>query len=450
MFRRLPLIRLEALPPFPAGALLVGGAVRDLLRGVAPGDWDWAAPDPRAAAEETAARLGVPVLGGSVFALDEERGYYRVTGPAPAGTAGEQHDFVPLPPDLEGELRRRDFTVNALALHQDGRLIDPSGGLGDLRGRRLRMVSEANLGADPLRLLRAGRLSLTLGFRLERGTEEAVRRLAACGLPLPAPERVRGELEAVLLHPEAARGVLLLQELGLLKLSLPELLEGWGMAHGGFHHLDVFHHGVEALHQRLARFPDAPLELRWATLLHDVGKPRARSEDEGRVHFYGHDRLGASLARAMLTRLRCPGIQVERVSALVAAHMLPLPASEREARRFVHRRRALLPDLLALMLADREAARGPQSGEGSRQRYRQGMDRVLAALEGQPGPVPPLLGGEEVMGLLGLTPGPRVGAALRALAEARALGDLRTADEARAWLLEGAWERENSFPPADR
>ena len=423
MFRRTPPIPAELLAVWPPGAVLVGGAARDLLRGQPPKDWDWAAPDPAGAARALAERLG-----GVVFALDEARGHYRVVA------GGVQHDFVPLPAELTQDLGRRDFTVNALALHRDGQLSDPFGGQADLKRRTLRMVGAANLRADPLRLLRAARLSITLGFQLEADTRDTVRQLARAGLPLPAPERVQGELHALLLHPQAARGVLLLEELGLLAVYLPELREGSGMAQGGFHHLDVFRHNIEALHQLLARFPDAPLSLRWAALLHDVGKPRSRTEVAGEVHFYGHDKLGAALARQMLTQLRAPTALVERVEALIAAHMLPLPGNEREARRFVHRRRELLPDLLALMLADREAARGPQSSEGSRRRYAQGMDRVLAALEAQPVPPPPLLDGGQIMALLALPSGPRVGQALRALAEAAALGEVSSRQQAELWL----------------
>ncbi|ADV67747.1 HD domain-containing protein [Deinococcus maricopensis] len=427
MFRR------PRLPAFPVGALLVGGAARDLLSGRTPKDFDWAAPDPEGAARAVAAQTG-----GSAFPLDPDRGYWRVS-------AGDvQHDFVPQPDRLEDDLLRRDFTVNALALHADGRVTDPTGGRRDLQRRQLRMVSEANLRADPLRLLRAARLSTTLGFRVEPATEAALRHLAAANLPLPAPERVREELNALLLHPDAARGVLRLQDLGLLRLYLPELAEGEGVSQGGFHHLDVLHHGIEALHQLLARSPDATLTLRWATLLHDVGKPRTRAVDPttGRVSYHGHDRVGADLTRALLTRLRFPADLTEYASALVKAHMLPLPADEREARRFVYRRRALLPDLLSLMLADREAARGPSSHPGTRLAYARAMDRVLAALDAQPEAPRPLLNGADIMTLLSLTPGPEVGAAARALAEAQALGEVITPADARALLQ--TWHRERS------
>ncbi|PNY82267.1 HD domain-containing protein [Deinococcus koreensis] len=425
MFRRRP-----ALPPFPPGGMLVGGAARDWLRGVEAKDFDWAVPDPAGAARALA-----DASGGSVFPLDEERGYWRVHAPG-----GVQHDFVPLPPDVSADLTRRDFTVNALALTADRKVLDPTGGQADLKARRLRMVSEANLQGDPLRAWRAARFEVTLGLRMVPDTEAAVKRVAAdlkAGvLPMPALERVRDELHALLAHPEAARGILRLEALRLLALSVPELREGLGLTQGGFHHLDVFHHGVEALHQLLSRVPDAPLPLRWAALLHDVGKPRtlARDPQTGRASFYGHDKVGAALTGQILSRLRLPGDDVQFAAALVGAHMIQLPATEREARRFAHRRRALLPELLSVMLADREAARGPSSSPATRHAYARAMNRVLEALEEQPAAEKPLLRGEEVMALLGLAPGPRVGEALRALAEAAALGEVADAEGARAFL----------------
>lgn len=432
MFRRRP-----PLPPFPPGGVLVGGAARDWLRGVAAKDFDWMVPDPAGAAH-----LLAGALGGSAFELDAARGYWRVSA-----AGGVQHDLVPRPADVEEDLQRRDFTVNALGVLPGGRVLDVVGGQADLRARRLRMVSRGNLRADPLRAWRAARFELTLGFRLEDGTEAAVREvasdLAAGRLPVPAWERVRDEVHALLRSMDAARGVGRLEELGLLALTVPELREGQGVVQGGFHHLDVFAHGVEALHQLIGRFPDAPVPLRWAALLHDVGKPRTLMRDEltGRTSFHGHDRVGAAITAQVLTRLKLPGEDVRHASALVGAHMVPLPATEREARRFVHRRRALLTDLLAVMLADREAARGPMSSEASRRAYARGIERVLAALEEQPSAPPPLLRGEEIMALLGVPPGPRVGEATRALAEATALGEVGTPGEARAFLL--AWAAAN-------
>ena len=423
VFRRRP-----KLPPFPPDAVLVGGAARDLLRGATPNDYDWAAPDPSQAAKWLAGEMG------TAFALAEVRQHWR------AVVDGVQHDVVPLPGDLRTELLRRDFTVNALALDAAGRVTDPSGGLRDLKQRTLRMVSEQNLRDDPLRLLRAARLATTLGFRLEPETEVALKRLAEEGLPLPATERIGAELNTLLLTENAAAGVLLLRELGLLRLYLPELLEGEGVTQGGFHHLDVLQHNIEALHQLLARAPDADLALRWATLLHDIGKPRTVGVNPatGRATYYGHAEVGAEMTAEMLARLKQPRALTERVSKLVRAHMVHLPAAEREAKRFVHRRRELLPDLLRLMLADREASRGPMSTPATRHAYELGFERVLAALEDQLPAAAPLLTGREIMALLNLESGPKVGKAVRALAEAEALGDVRTVEEARRYLKDRA------------
>jgi len=423
------MLRRPKLPAFPPGALLVGGAARDLLRGQIPSDYDWAAPDPAQAARWTAG------TGGAVFPLDEQRGHWR------AVIKGVQHDFVLLPSNLTAELLRRDFTVNALALDQAGHVTDPSGGLGDLKRRSLRMVSEQNLRDDPLRLLRATRLATTLDFRLEAQTRLTVQRLALEALtqpwPPPAAERVAAELNALLLSQRAASGVLLLHELNLLALCLPELTEGAGVVQGGFHHLDVLHHNIEALHQLLARFPDADLALRWATMLHDVGKPRTQGVNlgTGRNTYYGHAEVGAELAAEMLIRLRQPRALTERVSALIKAHMVHLPTTEREASRFVHRRRALLPDLLGLMLADREASRGPQSTPQTRLAYQLGFERLLSALEERPAAPPPLLSGRQIMALLNVPPGPVVGEVMRAVNEAAALGDVTTPAEAEAFVL---------------
>ncbi|OLV17443.1 tRNA nucleotidyltransferase, CC-adding [Deinococcus marmoris] len=434
MFRRRP-----PLPPFPPGGLLVGGAARDWQRGVAPKDYDWAVPDPA-----QAARAMADALGGSAFPLDEERGYWRVHLDGEA-----HHDFVPLPADVNDDLLRRDFTVNALALTEAKKILDPSGGQVDLKARRLRMVSAANLRADPLRAWRAARLELTLDFRLEPETERVVREVAADladgTLKMPAAERIRDELHALLLHPDAAHGLKRLEDLGLLALTLPELREGMGLQQGGFHHLDVFEHGLEALHQLLARLPDAPLPLRWAALLHDVGKPRSHTVDPetGRTHFYGHDKLGAALTTQMLTRLKLSAGEIKHIAGLVEAHMVPLPAGEKEARRFVHRRRDLLPDLLWVMLADREAARGPSSSEASRHAYAVAMGRVLEAMEGQPAPPRPLLTGADVMALLDIPPGPRIGEVLRALNEAVALGEVMDEVEARAFVVGDASRKDD-------
>ena len=302
------------------------------------------------------------------------------------------------------------------------------------------MVSEANLRADPVRGLRGVRLAATHPeFGLGADTKTAIQQhaglLARGETPLPAWERIGDELTQLLLSENPAPGFKLLHQVGLLRVYLPELADEGGVTQGGFHHLDVLGHSLGALHQLVQGFPNADFTLRWATLLHDVGKPATKSYDEGgtHYHFYGHDKLGAELTKTILGRLRTPAGQIEKAAGLVRYHMVQLPKSDKEARRFVHRRRKLLPDLLKLMIADREAARGPMSSEGSRRGYKLALARVLEIMNEAP-PRTPLLDGLEVMELLNLSPGPRVGEAVRFVQEAEAVGDVRTKAEAEAAL----------------
>lgn len=393
--------------------------MRDALLGREAADLDWLVRDPQAACEAAAAADGA-----SCFPLDEERGHWRAVG----GPAGRTHDFVPLRGTVDDDLKRRDLTINAMGLTSEGELLDPTGGAADLSGRVVAMTSEAAFRADPIRPLRAVRFAAGLGFRLDPDTATVVREVAAeqraGSARLPAPERVRDEL-ARLLFDRPAAALALARDLGLLETFLPELAACVGVNQGPLHHLDVFDHSVEALRVLVETFPDSGAALRLATLLHDVGKAATLARGPfGRPTFHGHDAVGAELTARALRRLRFDAHTVKTASALVRRHMLPLPQDDRAARRFAHRYGDLLPDLLRLMIADREAARGRAAGPAGRTRYRLAVSRVLAVLDEEPPPAP-LLTGEDVMDLLGLDEGPLVGEALRLVAEARAVGDVR-------------------------
>ena len=422
--------RLAPWPPLerfgarPDGGIVVGGAVRDALLGRPFDDVDWLVVDPVQAAAELAERLG-----GRAFALDEDRGHWRVTH------AGGTADMIRLDGPVDADLARRDFTIDAMAIAPDGP-IDPLGGRADLAQRRLVQACPTALRDDLLRGLRGVRLAATLGLTWDPATRDAasaaIRAALAGSTPLPAAERMRDELIVLLFAPRPGDALADAHALGWLEALLPELLDGDGVPQGGFHHLDVLAHQLEALQRLASGFPDAGLAVRLATLLHDVAKPVCRTRDDtGRIRFDGHARRGAEMTEAALRRLRFDGATVARATRLVHRHMLPLPRDDREARRFVHRRRDLLPDLLQLMVADREASRGRLSSAATRRAYRTALARVLAILD-EPAPPSPLLDGREVMELLHLGPGPRVGEALTMLAEARAVGDVNDRDEALA------------------
>lgn len=291
----------------------------------------------------------------------------------------------------------------------------------------------------------AARLCAEHGYTLEPKLAALLRDVVNQGGSLtpeyPPLEAVRLELSALMLARDPAHGIEVMRELGLLKRYLPELEAGAGVEQfGGLHHLDVLEHSVEALRRLVTTFPDSDLETRWATLLHDVGKPTARTWDvvRERWSFFGHDQQGASIAREVLARLGYEATVIERVAGMVDRHMLRLPGDERQARRFVNRNRAILPELLQVMLADREAARGTLSSEHSRRSYQQGMDRVLEAMKVYD-TAEPLMDGREIMAFLGLEPGRTVGQALEFLREAEANGDARDLETAKGLLA--AWAK---------
>ena len=405
----------------------MGGAVRDLWLGRHPADFDFVVPDPRLEAAHAAR-----VLGGRAFPLDEARGHWRVV------KEGLTLDYAPLPPGgLVEDLLRRDFTVNALAANQRGLVLGPRLARHDLAHGWLRAVRRQNLWDDPLRSLRAVRLAYTLGFKLEARTARWVRAHAEALRfgARPAWERVRDELEKLLASPRAANGFLELQRQGLLAAYLPELAAGVGVVQGGYHHLEVFRHQLEVLAQLVRIHPEADPALRWAALLHDVAKPLVRQWDpqRGYYRFFGHAEVGAGVAREVLKRLREPTALVRRVYRLVRHHMHLPPKHRRGLLRWVHKHRVLLPDLLYLQIADREATRGPRANPEETAQLWAALETVREILERHP-LEPPLLSGREVMAILGIPPGPEVGRLLRALAEAQAVGDVRTPEEARAFI----------------
>jgi poly(A) polymerase len=420
-------IDMSRCSPVPDG-YLVGGGVRDALLKREVSDLDWLVAKPENIAREVA-----DTLGASVFPLDEQRGFWRVV------VHGVTRDYLRLDTDLETNLSERDFTINAMAAKPDGTLIDPFNGQDDIKLKRVRMVGAENLFSDPLRVLRAVRFATTLNFKLEPRTlqvcREVIQQQLEGKLSIPAWERVAEALDKILLSERAALGFKLLDDVNALELYLPEVIKMRGVEQGGFHHLDVFEHSLEALHQLIQRFPESDAALRWATLLHDVAKPLTKTFDESKqyYHFYGHDKQGAEIAQKILERLRYSSQEVKKVSDLIALHMLPLPKSDKEARRFVHRRKEVLPDLLKLMIADREAAQGKLSSAKNREAYRLALARVLDILN-EPAPELSLMTGREVMALLSIPEGPRVGEAVRFIQEAQAVGDVKTRDEAEELL----------------
>jgi poly(A) polymerase len=324
---------------------------------------------------------------------------------------------------IEGDLARRDFTVNAMAvglpLDAAHPIVDPFGGLEDLAAGRLRtpVAATRSFDDDPLRMLRAARFAAQLGFDVDLQAMAAIREMAG-RLDIVSAERIRDELSKLLLSAEPRRGLELLVDTGLAHYVLPELsrLKETVDEHG--RHKDVYAHTLIVLEQAMALEDDGPdLVLRLAALLHDIGKPKTKSfEADGKVSFHYHDVVGAAMARQRLAALRYPREVVEAVSRLVELHLRFHGYSTGEwsdaaVRRYVRDAGPLLQRLHRLTRSDC-TTRNARKARALASAY-DSLERRIAELSAQEdlAKIRPDLDGNEIMRLLAIPPGPLVGKA---------------------------------------
>ncbi|MEX2224600.1 MAG: HD domain-containing protein [Candidatus Rokuibacteriota bacterium] len=444
---------------------LVGGALREILSGRPAADLDLAVGG---GALDLGRRLA-DRLDAAFVVLDAGRGAGRLVG-----RAGDLSlDLVDLrAPTLAGDLRARDFTVNALAVSigdllrlGHAEIVDPTGGLGDLAARIVRPCGPAAMVDDPLRALRGVRLAMREGWRLDPDAETAI----AAAAPLVAtvaPERLRDELVAMLAEPPAAAGLRALDRLGVLPVLLPESLAMRMTTQSPPHRFDVWEHslraveGVDALLadlEALAPWGPALREhlgealgdgltrreaLKLAALLHDVSKPETRTQDGDRIRFIGHDEVGARRTGDIARRFRLSRRAGQVIERLVAEHLRPMHLAQageitRRARlRFFRALGSEARDVLLLALADAAALTGASplavwAGAGGDvvRTLMAGMEEEAVAAAAAA-----LLRGEDVMAAFGLPPGPAVGRLLALAREAQALGLVSTREEALAHL----------------
>src|SRR6266700_1316793 len=299
---------------------------------------------------------------------------------------------------LEDDLLRRDFTINAMACHPlTGQIIDPFGGRQDLEAHILRAVGnepDKRFDEDPLRLLRAVRFASQLDFTIEPETRRSIVRQAA-KLQKISRERIRDEMNKLLVSGNPAKGLDLLVELGLMAWIVPEVLALRGVSQQpqrAIHSKDVYAHVLRVVERSSPR-----LVCRWSALLHDIAKPRTRTVEDGKVHFFGHEDIGAHMAYDILKRLHFDRDFIESVSRIVRLHMrangYASDWTDGAVRRLMLDSGGDLPDLLDL---SRAAARVKELAERC-QRLKEEAERV---------PLKSPLDGNELMELFGLPPGP--------------------------------------------
>jgi tRNA nucleotidyltransferase (CCA-adding enzyme) len=336
-------------------AWCVGGCVRDLLLGRKPDDWDvTTSAKPEATMSVFgAAAFPTGLRHGTVTVRTETRAVEVTTYRCDGAYADHRHpDSVTFSTSLTEDLRRRDFTVNAMALSDDGMLVDPFGGQTDLRDGVLRCVGEPDVrfGEDALRILRGLRFSAVLGFSIEQSTAESIHKNARL-LREIAPERIRVELDKLLCGGSAADVLLAYPD--VLGVFLPEILPSVGFDQQNRHHCyDVWEHTARSIEAA----PPTPV-LRMTMLLHDLGKPACFAQDaQGVGHFIGHPAVSREQGEAILRRLRYEHNETETILTLVAWHDRNIPRTATGVRRAL---RALgeerFRQLLAVKRADNRA-----------------------------------------------------------------------------------------------
>ncbi len=401
-------------------AYLVGGGVRDLLAGLAVSDFD-IATDARPEDVQRLFQRTAPtgIKHGTITVLGR-RGQYEVTTFRRDGKYGDARhpDEVSFAATIEEDLSRRDFTCNALAYDPTAdKLIDLFGGVADFERGVVRAVGEPRkrFYEDGLRPLRAIRLAARFDFDVAAETLTAIPEVLE-RVRLVAPERVRDELTKMLATAaKPSYGFELMRESGLLELFLPELMEGYGVTQNEFHAHDVYNHSLYSCDAA----PREKAFVRWAALLHDVGKPRTRRLREGRVTFYNHQAVSRRMARKVLDRLRFSKKERDHVLHLIYHHMFGYTSAWTDAavRRFIRKvGRENIADLFDLRLAD-------WFGNGTNYgfpRYLRKLHRRIEeaiAREDAFTVCDLAVDGHDVMKVLGVAAGPVVGDALNYLLE---------------------------------
>ena len=439
-------------------AWIVGGAVRNALLGAEVRDLDLAVEP---GSEQGVARKLSGAAGGWVFPLSEEHATWR----AVAEDERWHVDVTALRAGtIEADLAARDFTLNAVAVPlPGGEPIDPTGGLGDAEARLLRATSDGAFSADPLRLLRAARLGSRYGLRIEPETARLARAEAGRAGD-PAGERQLAELRGILAGPDPLGGLSLMDELGITAAVLPELDGLRGVVQNPNHHLDVHGHTLAVLENLLELERELPRyageaagdvgdvlaeplgdeltrgeALRFGALLHDVGKPRTRSEQGGHVTFVGHDRVGAEIIAGICRRLKTSrrlssylqGLALHHLRLGFMVHRRPLA---REAiYEYLSATEQVCVDVTLLTAADRQAARGegPLASEEMIEAHLALVREILPeAVSWHRTPPRPPLTGDELAAEVGLEPGRRMGEILERLRLAAFAGEVTDRSQA--------------------
>ncbi len=417
---------------------LVGGCVRDLLMGLEPKDWDATTNAKPEEIQKTMENAGLETFYENTFGTvgvkiptlkevgtptenvgaDRKEVVEVTTYRKEVGYSDKRHpDRVMFTDDVQEDLARRDFTMNAIAMTGLGKTEDPFAGQEDIKSKTIKTVGnpEDRFNEDALRLMRAVRFSAQLGFKIEEKTREAIKNNSQ-SLKAIANERIGDEFVKIIDAKHAEQGIRDLQEMELLPFVLPELGEGVDIEQNLHHEYTVYEHNVRSL--GYAAKYEYSREVRLASLLHDVAKPKTKRGTGEKATFYGHDMHGAKMTKKALERLHLSQKLIKKVVNLIRYHMFYYDVgevTESSIRRLIVKVGAEnIDNLLEVRIAERKGSGVPKAEPYRLRHLRYMIDKVSR----DPLTVGMLkIKGEDVMKELKLEPGPKVGYILNALLE---------------------------------
>ena len=406
-------------------AFVVGGSVRDILLGRKPKDWDITT---NARPEEILKLFPESIYENSfgtvsIFPKNVSDPTLKMVEITPYRTEShytdKRHpDKVEFGKSLAEDLKRRDFTINALAYNtRTDDVTDLFQGKKDFKDGLIRAVGDPDerFEEDALRIIRAFRFAAELGFNLEKETYTAIKKKAKL-LRFIAKERIRDEFSKIIMTESPQEALDHMREAGLLALVMPELEEGYGIGQNKHHIYTVWEHNLNALKHAASK--GWSFEVRMAALLHDVGKPRSKRGDGPDSTFYGHEIIGAKMANTILSRLKYPNTFIEKVSKLVRYHLFYYnvdEVGEASVRRLIRKVGPEdMEDLIKVRICDRIGSGVPKAEPYKLRHFR----FVIEKLSRDPISVKMLkIDGNDIMKIATIPPGPRVGAILNILLE---------------------------------
>lgn len=432
---------------------LVGGYIRDFFLGKEVNDLkdrDIAIKG----AEEFAKKLAGE-LDATFITLDSENKIYRLV-------LSDKENYLDIAEicgeTIEDDLLRRDFSINAIAFDlKENKFIDITGGIDDIKNKRIRAIKEENFIDDPLRILRAFRFMATTGFGVNEKTKKMLIKHKDL-LRLPAKERIHDEVMKLFGGKYTSKTLLKMLDTGILELIFPCVADIKKIPSNSHHHLDLIHHLIETVRQIEILYENADTEikehldkidfggyprinhLKLAGFLHDIGKPSTWTiEESGRHRFIGHDVEGEKLVKPLLKELKFSNKQIEYISSMIRYHIYPSNVivspnlDNKIMMRYVRKMRENVIDNITLAKADRLSAQGEAVTKEMTENNINGLNKLLNFyLEVKPTlkPLPKLLDGNEIMQILGLTQSPKLGQIINELKEAQLNEEVNTKEEA--------------------